>query len=188
MKTSFAATYTQAAAEESVSLVFTGLPGGATFDFTDIAEKDTDTYVAVRVENDGAALSTGALTIDTDTESLGSVHQDVPSSLGVGQIGYGIVKIDAPTTLGMHYVVIDVSYGEDYSQTFRVQALYPETQAPEDATTSRGSRFAKWYECSICNHWFPEGRGGLIDGKPCCYRFGCYEEELRDRARHRRRR
>lgn len=43
--------------------------------------------------------------------------------------------------------------------------------------------FKKSYICSKCDHHFKEGEGGLIGGVPYCRRYGCYTEEMHERAK-----
>lgn len=55
----------------------------------------------------------------------------------------------------------------------------------EEGITYRALDFERWYVCSVCGHQGSSSKMGLIDGKPYCFKFGDYLEELDSRRRKR---
>lgn len=63
----------------------------------------------------------------------------------------------------------------------------PDTSGVEYyAQTHKTQRFAKWAECTMCNHVDTQDKMGQIDGKWYCHRYDCYDE-ARDRKIQQRR-
>jgi len=74
---------------------------------------------------------------------------------------------------------------EEASVTVEMDYEYEDAD-PDEFQPYWTRSFKKTYVCTKCGHYFKEGEGGLIGGKPFCKRFKCFMEEMFDRLRGRR--
>lgn len=47
--------------------------------------------------------------------------------------------------------------------------------------------FQRWYVCSVCGHQAPASEMGLIRGKPYCFKYGDYQDQVDELLREHRR-
>lgn len=57
------------------------------------------------------------------------------------------------------------------------------SQIATEGITHRTLDFQRWYVCTQCGHQAPASKMGLMNGKPYCLKYGCYQDELHERQR-----
>lgn len=52
----------------------------------------------------------------------------------------------------------------------------------DEGQTHQTLDFQRWYVCTVCGHQAPASEMGLIRGKPYCFKYGDYQDEIEELA------